>query len=89
VEQGDDLLGSARATRIIEVPEVRVAGWTVGPVWFTERPDASFHQFMAQWMDKPPEGAVGGNVFRHFAVTVDYPAAVAYFRRGAEDGSSR
>jgi hypothetical protein len=49
-------------------------------VWFTERPDANFHKFMAQWMDKAPEGAVGGNVFRHFVMTIDYPRATAYFR---------
>lgn len=56
------------------------AGYLPGPVWFTERPDASFHQFMGQWMDKTPEGAVGGNVFCHFVMTVDYPDATAYFR---------
>lgn len=66
--------------RIIEVPKVQIAGWTVGPVWFTERPDKNFHEFMAQMMDKPPEGAVGGNVFQHFAMTIDYPRETAYFR---------
>ena len=66
--------------RIIEVPKVQIAGWSVGPVWFTERPDKNFHEFMAQMMDKPPEGAVGGNVFQHFAMTIDYPRETAYFR---------
>lgn len=79
VEQGDDLGGPAHATRLIEVPALVVAGWRVGPVWFTERPDANFHQFMAQMMDKPPEGALGGNVFRHFRMTLDYPKATAWF----------
>lgn len=80
VDNGDDLFGAGRATRMIEVPWVEIAGWTTGPVWFTERADPNFHKVMAQWMDKPPDGAVGGNVFRHFVMTVDYPAAKAYFR---------
>ncbi len=79
VEKGDDLFGPAFIMRIIEVPNVQIAGWSIGPVWFTERPDPSFHQFMAQWMDKKPEGAVGGNIFSHFVMTVDYPNAKAYF----------
>ncbi|MGE0553348.1 MAG: hypothetical protein AB7R55_07945 [Gemmatimonadales bacterium] len=64
---------------MIEVPEVTIAGHAVGPVWFTERPDRNFREFMAQWMDRPVEGAVGGNAFRFFVMTVDYPGAVAYF----------
>lgn len=80
VDAGDDLFGPDHATRMIEVPRVEIAGWSVSPVWFTERPDSNFRKYMAQWMDKPPAGAVGGNVFRHFVMTVDYPAARAYFR---------
>lgn len=80
VDKGDDLFGPEHIMRIIEVPSVQVAGWTIGPVWFTERPDASFHEFMAQWMDEKPEGAAGGNIFGHFVMTVDYPNAKAYFR---------
>jgi hypothetical protein len=48
-------------------------------VWFTERPDKNFRQFMAQMMDKPPEGAIGGNVFDRFRMTLDYPHATAWF----------
>jgi hypothetical protein len=80
VDKGDDLFGPAHATRLIEVPKVEIAGWTVGPVWFTERPDRSFHDFMSSMMDRRVEGAVGGNVFRHFAMTIDYPRETAYFR---------
>lgn len=79
VDKGDDLGGPAHATRLIEVPALVIAGWRVGPVWFTERPDRNFHQFMAQMMDKPPEGAIGGNVFAHFRMTLDYPHATAWF----------
>lgn len=66
--------------RMIEVPIVEIGGAYVGPVWFTERPDSAFHKFMAQMMDKPTEGALGGNALRHFEMTVDYPRATAYFR---------
>ncbi len=66
---------------MIEVPLVSVAGFAVGPAWFTERPDANFHEFMSQWMDRRVDGAVGGNVLRFFRMTVDYPAAQAHFVR--------
>src|SRR5690606_32623407 len=65
---------------MIEVPEVGIAGVTVGPVWFTHRPNANFHAMMSSMMDRQVEGAMGGNAFRHFVMTVDYPGAVAYFR---------
>lgn len=80
VDKGDDLAGPARATRLIEVPRVQIAGWSVGPVWFIERSDHAFHVFMSSMMDKQVEGAVGGNVFGHFAMTLDYPRSTAYFR---------
>ena len=64
---------------MMEVPHVTVAGYTVGPVWFTRRPDAAFHDFMSQYMDKRIDGSLGGNALRHFRVTLDYPGAVAVF----------
>ncbi|HEX4497357.1 MAG TPA: hypothetical protein VIE43_16910 [Thermoanaerobaculia bacterium] len=66
---------------MIEVPAVTVAGYTVGPVWFTRRPDSNFHQFMSQYMDRQVEGALGGSALRFFRVTVDYPRAIAVFER--------
>ncbi len=66
---------------MIEVPALTVAGYTVGPVWFTRRPDKNFHQFMSQFMDRQVEGALGGSALRFFRVTVDYPKAVAVFER--------
>ena len=65
----------------IEVPRVSIAGFDVGPVWFTQRPDRSFHSYMAQWMDKATDGALGGSALQYFRVTVDYPNAVAIFSR--------
>lgn len=82
VAKGDDLAGTRYAARLIEVPHVEIAGWTVGPTWFTERPDTAFHDFMSSMMDKRIEGAVGGNVFRHFVMSIDYPHATAYFHCG-------
>ena len=67
--------------QMIRVPEVTVTGHTVGPVWFTRRPDRSFHEFMARMTDRRVEGALGGSLFHHFVMTVDYPGARAVFRR--------
>ncbi len=66
---------------MIEVAEVQVAGFTAGPVWFTMRPDANFHSYMSQWMDRRIDGALGGSALRFFRVTVDYPHATADFER--------
>lgn len=66
---------------MIEVPQVSIAGHTVGPVWFTRRADKNFHEYMSQWMDKRIEGALGGNALRHFRVSVDYPNALAVFEK--------
>lgn len=82
VLQGDDLFGPKSAMRMIQVPQVQIAGWSVGPVWFTERADINFdlHEGMSSYMDKQVTGAVGGNVFQHFVMTLDYPQRTAYFR---------
>jgi hypothetical protein len=66
---------------MLQVPEVRVGGHTVGPAWFTMRPDRNFHQFMSQWMDRRVDGALGGSVLRYFRLTLDYPSATATFER--------
>lgn len=79
VERGDALMAPRFKARTIEVPSLEIAGWSIGPVWFTERPDSAFHGMMAEIMDKPPEGAIGGNALDHFVMTVDYPHATAWF----------
>jgi hypothetical protein len=66
---------------MIEVPKIDVAGYTVGPVWFTRRADKNFHEYMSQWMDKRIEGALGGNALHHFRVSVDYPRSLAVFEK--------
>ncbi|HKR75660.1 MAG TPA: hypothetical protein VJR95_03290 [Rhodanobacter sp.] len=80
VTNGDDLFGPKHTMRLIEVPTVEIAGWSVGPVWFTERPNAPFHGMMSSLMDRQIEGSVGANVFQHFVMTLDYPHEAAWFR---------
>jgi hypothetical protein len=77
VENADGVSGST----MIEVPIVTVAGYQVGPVWFTARPDKQFDEWMSQWMDKKIHGALGGSIFQYFQITVDYPNAMAYFEK--------
>ena len=66
---------------MIRVPEVQVGGYTVGPVWFTERANKNFDQFMSQFMDKPVVGALGGSAYSTLRITIDYPGAAAYFEK--------
>lgn len=77
LERGDALRG--QSFRMIEVPEVRLGGLAIGPVWFTERPPGAFQKYMASMMDRPTWGALGGSAFRHLRMVVDYPAAKAWF----------
>jgi hypothetical protein len=77
VEKADEMMGQA----MIEVPAVEIGGYTVGPVWFTRRPDGSFHDYMSKMMDRRIEGALGGSALQYLRVTVDYPGAVAVFEK--------
>jgi hypothetical protein len=70
------LTGSA----MIEVPKIKIGGHIVGPVWFTVQSDFAFHNYMAQFTDKPTEGAIGGSALHYFQVTVDWPKALAIFK---------
>jgi hypothetical protein len=67
--------------RMIEVPEVAIAGLSVGPVWFTERPDANFTQALSSLMAGPVEGAIGGNAFAGTRLTIDYRTQEARIER--------
>jgi hypothetical protein len=72
---------TAKGAPMIEVPLVTVGGYEVGPVWFTWRPDKAFHEWMAQWMDKPTEGALGGSALRYFRVGADWVHGVVTFAK--------
>jgi hypothetical protein len=65
---------------LIEVPEIEVAGLRAGPVWFTRRGEDNY-AWMSSFMDAPISASIGGNFFRHFRLTIDYPNAVAYLER--------
>jgi hypothetical protein len=65
-------------SRMIEVPSVEIAGHATGPVWFTERPDKNFHEYMSSMMSGMVEGAIGGNAFHSLIITIDYPDALAW-----------
>lgn len=63
---------------MIEAPRVEVAGLSAGPVWFTRRPDEAM-QWMSSFLDQPIRASIGGNFFRFFRITADYPGAKVYF----------
>ena len=67
---------------MLEVPKITIGGYTVGPVWFTIQADMAFHNYMAQFMDKPTEGAIGGSALKFFELTVDWPRGIAVFKLG-------
>jgi hypothetical protein len=50
-------------------------------VWFTRRPDKAFHEWMAQWTDRPTEGALGGFAFKTLRITVDWIIGRMAFER--------
>ena len=57
---------------IIRVPSVSIAGYDVGPIWFSKRRDAVYDGMMKQIMDRPILASIGGAAFRPFRVTLDY-----------------
>ncbi len=63
--------------RMIRVPLVEVGGQRLGPVWFTERPNGAFHQYLSQWMDRRVDGALGGSAWRSVTLVIDYPRSRA------------
>jgi len=87
VIEGGSVYGGG--TPIIRVPEVTIAGHTVGPVWFARRPDGNFRKHMAKFMDRPVDGALGGSLFQYFELTLDYPGARAHFRLSALSEAER
>lgn len=76
VERADAQLGNVR---MIEVPQVVIAGQKAGPVWFCSRPDANYVQYYSRLCGGEVEGAIGGNALQFFRVTLDYPNKLARF----------
>jgi hypothetical protein len=66
---------------MIQVPDVEIAGWHTGPVWFAARADDAFHQYLDGVTDRPVDGALGGNAYATFRITADYPSARLAFEQ--------
>ena len=73
---------------MIEVPQVVIAGLRVGPVWFTQRPDRAFREWMSSMTDRPIEGALGGSAFKTTRMILDYPGGRAYFSPAPRERSA-
>lgn len=59
-------------SRMMQVPNVEIAGFDSGPIWITERPDANFLNYMSAMMSASVEGSAGGNIFHGLRITLDY-----------------
>jgi len=57
---------------LIGVPNVFIAGYDVGTIWFAKRPDRVYDGMMKALMDKPILASIGGTAFRQFKLTLDY-----------------
>lgn len=75
IAEGDGLMKPGAP--MIQVPEIAIGGITAGPVWFTQRPDRIFEEWMSQMMDSTIYGAIGGSGLKYYKVVIDYPGARA------------
>ena len=66
---------------MIEVPKIKIGGYEVGPVLFSQRPDEVWSEGMVATMDKVVKGAIGGSALKYFSVTIDYNSALIRFKR--------
>lgn len=66
---------------MMQVPDVEIAGWHTGPVWFSARADNAFHEYLAAVTDQHVDGALGGNAFATFRITADYPSSKLAFEQ--------
>jgi hypothetical protein len=66
---------------LIGVPNVSMAGYDVGTIWFAKRPDRVYDGMMKALMDKPILASVGGLAFRQFTLTLDYVNQRVTFER--------
>jgi hypothetical protein len=62
---------------MIEVPQVHIAGFTVGPVWFGTLSDPRTPSPRNLRLD----GTLGGSALKYFFVTLDYPSKQAWFAK--------
>ncbi|MEM1259644.1 MAG: hypothetical protein AAGH81_14010 [Bacteroidota bacterium] len=71
--------GQSFAMDMIRVPEVKLGTISVGPVWFSSRPDTAWSKGMIQSMDKSVQGALGGSALKYVSITIDYPNELIHF----------
>lgn len=69
------------SSNMIRVPEVTIGEYTVGPVWFTTRPDNNFLKGMSKFTDEQVVGALGGSILKYFRFTINYPQEYIVFER--------
>ncbi len=81
--------GGDSGAPMIRVPDIEIAGWHTGPVWFSARPDRAFDEYLAEVIDKPVSGALGGNAFATFRITADYPSGKLAFEQVSPPARSR
>ena len=74
IDKGENGTGAA----MIEVPSLKIAGNTVGPVWFTMRSDGTYKR-MSELTDVQIDGAIGGSALQYFRIVADYPRSLAEF----------
>ncbi|MBT31090.1 MAG: hypothetical protein CMO01_15650 [Thalassobius sp.] len=68
---------------VIEVPQVKVGTFEVGPVLFAKRPDENWSEGMIHSMDKIVGGAIGGSVLQYLKVIIDYNSELIKFEKPA------
>ena len=66
---------------LIEVPEIKFAGYSVGPLWLALRKDEIYDKYSEEIMDSRIDGAIGGNLFSSLEMIADYPGAKLYVRK--------
>lgn len=78
VDSGDKFGGGGF---LIQVPKLKIGQVEVGPLWFATRKDKIYDQYSKDIMDSHIEGAVGGNILKHFEIIADYPGRKLYFKQ--------
>ena len=69
IKSGDHFSGGSD---LLKIPAIKVGGHIVGPIWFAKRSNAVYEKYSKKYVDRPIDGAVGGNILKNFLVTIDY-----------------
>jgi len=77
VIEGGDVLGASPAD-VIVAPHITIADQTIGPVWFSVKPDRNFSEFMSRFTDQPVTGAIGGSALQYGRWILDFHEETLY-----------